>query len=159
MAPVFPVVIDKTLWITAYTLEFGTFTYGAVMLFATLWYMFWPDINWADWIYFLFAATPMASMFCVLLAKSPTIDGTKSASDYIIYARVNWYFSFFAWCIGTFQVIAQTVILAVLISKVGEGAIVFRGAGETLDQMVGGVTDEWTKTALRSIPTGLFTNL
>ena len=66
--PAFPVTVDKTLWVTAYTLEYGTWTLGGVMSFCTIWYMFWPDISWIDWVFFLGAATPMTASFITLLA-------------------------------------------------------------------------------------------
>merc|ERR1712137_1311098 len=97
-------------------------TYGFVMGFAAIWFIFWPNINWSDWIFLLGAAVPVAASTIVLIAKG------SSDSDYAKYVKAHWYYSFFAWCIGTFQVIAQTVILSVLISNVGYGALVFRGS-------------------------------
>ena len=100
----FPLTITTTLWSPSYPLEYGALTYGGVMLFTTLWYMFWPDVNWADWIFFLLAATPMAASFITLLAKRNYADNTVAnySNMYKACVKANWYYSFFAWCIGTF---------------------------------------------------------
>ena len=121
--------VNRTLWIDGYSLEWGVYTVGGAMSFCTIWYMFWPDINWADWLFFLFAATPMTAMFITLLVKRDRsqADITAESAEYLGYIKSNWYFTFFAWCIATIQVIAQTIILALALGQVGSGSIVFRG--------------------------------
>ena len=144
----FPIFITETLWSSVYTLEYGSFTYGGVMLFTTLWYIFWPDLNWADWIFLLLGATPMAASFITMLAKKDwsISDPTLQSDPYKAAIKANWYYSFFVWCIGTFNIIAQTVILGILISKVGGGSIRFRGGFEGLDGV--GASDEFVQSAL-----------
>ena len=161
--PAFPVTIDKVLWTSSYTLEYGAWTVGGVMSFCTLWYMFWPDINWADWVFFLFAATPMTASWITLLATKDSsvayADGPTSwSATYKAYIRANWYFTFFAWCIAGLQVITQTVILAMALASVGSGEIRFRGGYDYGLDQIGGVSEEFAVRALQSIPTGLFTN-
>ena len=99
----FPWTVTETLWISKYTLEYGSFTYGGVMSLATIWLIIAPEINWGDWIFFLAAAVPMSASFITLLLKKG-FGGTED-SKYATYVKANWYYSFVAWCIGSFQVI------------------------------------------------------
>ena len=134
-SPSFPITVKNVLFSDSYTLEYGAWTVGGVMSLATIWYMFWPDIGWSDWIFFLFAATPMTASFLTLVfskdgSVSYTDGPTSWSAEYKAYIRANWYFTFFAWCITTVQVITQTIILSMALFSVGNGAITFRGAND-----------------------------
>ena len=90
------IVLDKFLWIA--DLKIGAWIYGAVMTAYCIYCIFINNLGWGGWIFFLLSATPMMVTFVWMLVK-------MNDSKIWFYAWINWYFTFFAWILGSIQFI------------------------------------------------------
>ena len=48
------------------------------------------------------------------------------------YAWINWYFTFFAFCLGSLQTLVQTIVLSVMISRAGKPNLLYPESVEDL---------------------------
>jgi len=117
------ITVDKFLWVT--DLKYGSWVYGGIMLAVCIYCIFVNNLNWGGWIFFLLGAVPMSVTFIYMLAK-------RNDSKLWFYVWVNWYFTFFTFCLGSLQTIIQTVILSVMISRAGQGSVKYPESPEDL---------------------------
>ena len=110
----FPLAQEKFLGVME--LKYGVWIYGFLMLFASLYFIYVPQLTLQDWIVFVGVCTP-ASALLILQIIWP---------DKFAYAWANWYFSFVAYILGTIYIIMQTLLLMSLKSEIGTGQIRFR---------------------------------
>ena len=112
--------LTQTKFLGFADLYWGTYIYGGVMTALCVTHIIWPELTWYDWVFMLAAEAPLATCFILMM-----ID-RKSW----LYVWTNWYFSFFALCIGTFNLVTQTVILILMLINWGSSSITFRGAAK-----------------------------
>ena len=117
------IVLDKFLWVA--DLKIGAWIYGGVMTALCIYYIFINNLGWGGWIFFLLAATPMMVTFVWMLVK-------MNDSKLWFYAWINWYFTFFAWILGSIQFVVQTVVLSVMITKAGKANLLYPESAEEL---------------------------
>ena len=110
----FALVQTKFLW--TMDLKYGVWTYGGLMLLASLYYIITPTLTIQDWIVFVGVCSPASALLGLQIYKQ----------DNFAYAWTNWYFSFAAFCFATIFIVMQTLMLLDMISAVGEGQIRFR---------------------------------
>lgn len=48
------------------------------------------------------------------------------------YVWINWYFSFFVWCLGSLQTVIQTILLSIMIANAGKSNIMYPESAEDL---------------------------
>jgi len=82
-------------------LKIGVWAYGGIMGLMTLYYIFYPKLDFQDWIALMFITTPGATLAGLLF-----YDQTNFG-----YAWANWYFSAGSFFFGTIYIIMQTVML------------------------------------------------
>lgn len=75
-------------------LKYGAWTYGCFMAFWCVVSILKNSMNFGNWLFFLGAEIPLTVCFAYLLIKD-------SDSKLWIYAWANWYFTFFAFILGT----------------------------------------------------------
>ena len=114
----FALAQDKFLW--SVDLKWGAYTYTFLMLFGSLFYMFWPTLSIQDWIAFVGVCCPGAAFFGLFM-----YDWKQEKFGYV---WANWYFAFFGWILGSVYIIWQTITLSLMIKAIGDGEIRFRKA-------------------------------
>ena len=117
------IVLDKFLWVA--DLKIGAWIYGGVMTTIVIYSIFINNLGWGGWIFFLLAATPMMVTFVWMLVK-------MNDSKLWFYAWINWYFTFFAFCLGSLQTLVQTIVLSVMISRAGKPNLLYPESVEDL---------------------------
>ncbi len=102
------ITVDKFLFFT--DLKYGAWSYGGVMTAIVFYSIFINVLGWGGWIFYMFGALPMMVSFIMQMVNN-------SESNLWLYVWINWYITFFVFCLGTLQTIIQTCILFVLIVK------------------------------------------
>ena len=107
-----------------------------------------------DWIVFVGICSPATALFVMQLIYQ----------DKFAYAWANWYFSFFAYILGSIYIIMNTIYLAQLMGEIGEGQIRFRlsEAGNPVgphlvnDQHLSAASADFVHQALEALPKRYF---
>ena len=123
------ITVDKFLWVT--DLYIGAWIYGGIQAVIVIYSLFVNNLGWGGWIYMILAAIPMMVTWIYMLAK-------MNDDKLWFYVWINWYFTFFAFCLGSLQTVIQTILLSVMISKAGKRNILYPESPEDLfsnDQM------------------------
>ena len=117
------ITVDKFLWVT--DLKIGAYVYGGIMTVVTLYFIFANNLGWGGWIFMMLGSIPMMVTFILMLAK-------MNDDKLWFYVWINWYFTFFSFCLGSLQTIIQTIVLSVMISKAGRRNIMYPESAEDL---------------------------
>lgn len=104
------ITVEKFFWVT--DLKYGAWAYGAIMTIVSFYSIFISNLGWGGWLFFILGSVPMTVTFTYMLIKD-------SDAKLWFYVWINWYFTFFTFCLGSLQTIIQTVVLAIMISKAG----------------------------------------
>ena len=105
------ITVDKFLFFT--DLKYGAWSYGGVMTAIVFYSIFINVLGWGGWIFYMFGALPMMVSFIMQMVNN-------SESNLWLYVWINWYITFFVFCLGTLQTIIQTGILSVMIANSGD---------------------------------------